>query len=185
MAITRARKEELVAEYRRQLEESSGIVIAEYVGLTVPQMETLRRSVREQEGRVFVVKNTLINMVLTQAGFPPPEGLFTGPTLVAFCHKDVPPLAKVFRDFAKEMEEGRFRIKGGLLEGAYLSTEEVLAIADLPGRDVLMAQVLGTINAPASQVAGVVANGIRQIMNLLQAYIDKLEGGNASAEAAA
>lgn len=185
MAISRARKEELIETYREQLERSNGMVFAHYLGLSVPKMEELRGQALDNDGEVFVVKNTLISKVLEDADITPPEGLFIGPVATAFCHEDVPPMAKLFRDFAKSVEGGTFEVKGGFLEGKYLSSEETLSIADLPGRDELMAQVLRSINAPATQIAGTVASGIRQIMNVVQAYVDKLEEGGASAEAAA
>ncbi|MFP4394998.1 MAG: 50S ribosomal protein L10 [Anaerolineales bacterium] len=185
MAISRNRKEELVETYRKQLEHSKGMVFANYSGLSVPQMEKLRSEALDKDGEIFVVKNTLISRVLENADIAPPEGLFSGPVMTAFCHEDVPPLAKLFRDYTKELEEEKFKIKGSFLEGKYLSPEQTLAIADLPGREELLAQVLRTINAPATQIAGTVASGIRQIMNVVQAYVDKLEEGGASAEAAA
>jgi large subunit ribosomal protein L10 len=186
LAISRARKEDLVAEYQDQLSRSNGIVIAQYTALSVHQMEALRRLVREQEGQDYVVKNTLFDLVLSQQGYEVPAGLLDGTTLVTFCHQDVPPLAKVLRDYIKEVEEGKLVLKGGLLEGRFLSGTEVTAIADLPSREVLLGQVLGTINAPATRMAGVVASGVRQVLNVIQAYVDKLEeAGGASAEAAA
>ncbi|MBN1872958.1 MAG: 50S ribosomal protein L10 [Anaerolineae bacterium] len=186
MAISRARKEALVAEYKQQLGNSSGIMIADYKGLSVSQMEDLRRRAREQDGQIFVVKNTLLKLILTEAGLIPPDDLFVNTTIVAFCHQEIAPLAKLFREFAREMEEGRFVVKGGLLEGKFLSAAEAIAVADMPSREVLMAQVLGTINAPATQLVSVVSSGIRQIVNVLQAYVDKLEeaGGNPAGAAA-
>jgi large subunit ribosomal protein L10 len=176
----------LIAEYKSQLSESQGMVLAHYKALTVAQMQDLRRQAREKEGRIFVVKNTLLGLALQDMDVEPPEDLLVGPTLVAFCHEDVPPLAALFRDFSKELENAdNFVIRGALLEGNYISSEETMTVADLPTREELMAQVLRAINAPATQVAGVVASGIRQIMNVVQAYVDKLEEGDASAEAAA
>lgn len=186
MAISRARKDELVAMYRQQLTESNGIVMADYTALSVAHMQDLRRKAREHNGQIFVVKNTLLEVVLKEENLEAPERLLAGPTVVAFCHQDVPPLAKLFREFSKDMEEGRFAVKGGLMEGNFLTLKETLAIADLPSRDVLLSQVLRTINAPATQMAGVVASGIRQVLNVLNAYADKLEeAGGASAEATA
>jgi large subunit ribosomal protein L10 len=186
LAISRERKENLVAEYKDQLSNSQGMVLAHYTALTVAQMQDLRRQAREKQGQVFVVKNTLLDLALQEMDTDPPEGLLVGPTLVAFCHEDVPPLAALFRDFSKDLEEAdNFVIRGALLEGNFISSEEALAIADLPTREELMAQVLRTINAPATQIAGVVASGIRQVMNVVQAYVDKLEGGDTPAEAAA
>ncbi|MBN2007646.1 MAG: 50S ribosomal protein L10 [Anaerolineae bacterium] len=186
MAISRARKDELVAEYKQQLAKCNGIMFADYNALPMAQIDSLRRKAREQNGQIFVVKNTLLSLVLKEAGLKPPEDLLTGPTLAAFCYQDVTTVAKLFRDFAKEAEETRFVIKGCMLEGHFLSSKQAMAVADLPSREVMLAQVLRTINAPASQVVGVVASGIRQVLNVVKAYVDKLEetGGN-SAEATA
>ena len=186
MAISRVRKEELVAEYKQQLSESNGMIFADYRALTVARMQDLRRRAREQGGQIFVVKNTLLNLVLKEEGLKPPESLLTGATIVGFCHQDVPPMAQLFRDFTKEVEEERFAVKAGMMDGRFFSKAEALAIADLPSREQLLAQVLRTINAPATQVTGVVASGIRQVLNVVKAYVDKLEeAGGASAEAAA
>lgn len=185
MAITRARKEELLAEYRRQIDESAGFVMAEYTALSVAQMQDLRRQTRQAEGEAFVVKNTLFELVLKEKSIEVPEGLMTGPTLVAFCHKDVPSVAKLYSGAVKNYEAGRFVVKGGLLEGRIFGEDEVDAVSKLPTREELLAMVLRTINAPATQTAGVVASGIRQVLNVVKAYADKLEeAGGASAETA-
>lgn len=183
MAISRERKEALVATYRQQFAESNGVVMADYTGLSVSQMQDLRRKTREQGGQVFVIKNTLFGVVLKELGLEAPEGLLIGSTAVAFCHQEVPPVAKLFRDFTKTVEAGEFQVKGGIMEGRFLSAGEALTLADLPSREVLLSHVLRTINAPATQAVGVVASGIRQILNVVQAYADKLEeAGGASAE---
>jgi large subunit ribosomal protein L10 len=186
LAISRVRKEELVAVYRQQLADSNGIIMADYTALNVSQMQSLRHLVREQKGQVFVVKNTLFKMVMEEAGVKVPKKLLVGPTIVAFCHEDVPSQAKVFRDFAKDFEEGIFTVKGGYMEGHILSAAEAQAAADLPTREEALAMVLRTINAPAAQTVSVVAGGIRQVMNVIKAYADKLEEAAGSpAQAAA
>jgi large subunit ribosomal protein L10 len=186
LAISRERKEELVALYKQQMAESNGIILANYTALTMPQMQNLRRRARDYDVQVFVIKNTLLNVVLKEQGMEAPQGLFTKPIMAAFCHQDVGPMAKLFLDFTKEVTEDNFHIKGGIMEGRFLAQAQAQALADLPTRDVLLSQVLRTINAPATQMAGVVASGIRQVLNVLQAYVDKLEGnGGAAAEAAA
>ena len=185
MAIPRKRKEELVEEYTEQLHNSSGIILAHYKGLSVPQMQKLRHLVREQEGQAFVVKNTLLQSVLDTEGLKVPDDLLTGPTVVAFCHQDTPPLAKVFKDFTKEVEEGRFVLRGAIVDQHFYTAAKTEQLAELPSREQLLAQVLGTVNAPASQMVGVVAGGIRQVLNVLQAYVDKLEGNGTTADAAA
>ncbi|MGC9356692.1 MAG: 50S ribosomal protein L10 [Anaerolineae bacterium] len=185
MAISRDRKETLVSEYTAQLEQSQGVVLAHYSGLTVPQMEDLRQRAREKDGEVFVVKNTLLQLVLEEHDIEIPEAFLTGPNIVVFCHQDTPPLAKVFKDFVGDTEEGKFLLRGAIVEGRFYDADRARVLAELPTRDQLFAQVLGTINAPATQVTGVVASGVRQILNVLQAYVDKLEEGGAPAEAAA
>jgi large subunit ribosomal protein L10 len=186
LAIPRARKEELLDTYRQQLDQSNGFMMAEYTALSVSQMQELRRQAREQEGEVFVVKNTLFELALKEAELKIPEGLMTGPIMVAFSYSDVPTLARMLRTFAGTLEENRLIVKGGLLEGRMFGPSEVAAVADLPTRDEMLATVLRTINAPATQSVGVIASGIRQVINVVKAYADKLaEAGGETAEAAA
>jgi len=186
LAISRERKEELVALYKQQMAESSGVILANYTALTMPQMQNLRRRAREHDGQIFVIKNTLLDVVLKEQGMEAPQEFLTKPMMAAFCHQDVAPVAKLFLDFTKEVTEDHFRIKGGVMEGHFLNQAQAQALADLPTREVLLSQVLRTINAPATQMAGVVASGIRQVLNVLQAYVDKLEdAGGVAAEAAA
>jgi large subunit ribosomal protein L10 len=182
LAISRERKQELVRQYIERLEQSQGLILADYRGLRVAEMEQLRRTTRETGSTLQVVKNRLLKLALAEAGISLPDEWLQGPTLVAFCTDEMPATAKAMIDFAKDMPA--LVIKGGLLEGSVLSDEQVKDLANLPSREVLLAQVLGTINAPASQVAGVVASGIRQVLNLLQAYVDKLEGGASAPQAA-
>jgi large subunit ribosomal protein L10 len=185
LAISRARKEELLDTYRQQMAESTGFIMAEYTALSVAQMQDLRHRTRAESAEVFVVKNTLFQRVLDEAGVKAPEELLTGPRLVAFSHKDVPSLAKLYREIAQSYDETRFVIKGGMIEGRIFGAREAATVASLPTREELLSQVLRTINAPATQMVGVVAGGLRQVVSVIKAYADKLEAaGGASAEAA-
>ncbi len=159
-------------------------MLAHYRSLTVAQMQAMRRRAREQGGQIFVIKNTLLRNILEEHGVEMLADVMTGPTLAVFCYKGIQPLSKLLNDFTKEFEEGQFKVRGAVLEGRMYNAEQAVRLADMPSREQLLAQVLGTINAPASQMVGVVASGVRQILNVLQAYVDKL-GGGASAEAAA
>ena len=178
MAITKERKDQLVEQYKELMDQSQGVLFVDYRGLRVHEMEKLRRSIREQGSSVYVVKNRLMKIVLEDADLPAPPDWLDGPTAAAFCLTEVPPVAKAIKEFAKD---SILEIKGGILQKEMLSVDQVKALADLPSREVLLAQVLGTINAPATQMAGVVASGIRQVLNVLQAYVDKLEEGGAPA----
>jgi len=173
LAISKQRKAEYVAQYVEQLKQSQGIILADYRGLSVSDMSDIRHAMRPIGGRLQVVKNRLLALALKEVGMSLPEEWLTGPTAVGFCHDEVSPVAKALTDAAKNLRT--LRIKGGLVGTSAIAAEQVRTIADLPPREVLLAQVLGTINAPARRAAGVVASGIRQVLNVLQAYVDKLQ----------
>jgi large subunit ribosomal protein L10 len=173
LAISKQRKAELVAQYVEQLKQSQGIILADYQGLSVGDIEDIRRAMRPTGGKFQVVKNRLLALALKEVSMSLPDEWLIGPTAIGLCHDEIPPVAKALTDAAKNLET--LRIKGGLIGTSVLAEEQVRAIADLPPREVLLAQVLGTINAPASRVASIVASGIRQILNVLQAYVDELE----------
>jgi large subunit ribosomal protein L10 len=183
LAISKERKAELVAEYIEQLEQSKGIILADYRGLSVNDISQVRSAMRPIGGKFQVVKNRLMALALKEVDLSLPDEWLAGPTAVSFCHDEVPPVAKALKDAAKDIEA--LEIKGGLLGKSMISAAEVSTIADLPSREVLLAQVLGTINAPAGQIAGVVASGVRQVLNVLQAYVDKLQESGGGLEQAA
>jgi len=173
LAVSKQRKVELVAQYVEQLKQSRGIILADYLGLTVEDMGKIRHAVRPSGGKFQVVKNRLMRLALKEVEMSLPEEWLIGPTAVGFCYDEVPPVAKALGDVAKNL--GALRVKGGLVGLEVISAEQVRIIADLPTREVLLARVLGTINAPASRLAGVIAGGIRQVLNVLQAHVDKLQ----------
>jgi len=173
LAITRQRKDELVAQYIEQLKQSQGMILADYRGLSVNDMSKIRSTMRPIGGKLQVVKNRLLVLALKELEISLPEEWLIGPTVIGFCYDEVPPLAKALIDTAKDLEA--LRIKGGWMPTGAISADQVRTIANLPPREVLLAQVLGTVNAPASRLTGVIASGIRQVLNVLQAYVDKLE----------
>ena len=178
MAISKARKTELVTEYADLLEQSRAIFLTEYKGMSVKQLSELRRGAREVDGKISVTKNTLLRYVLEEAGQPIPEDLLTGQTATGFALGEAPALAKALVDFAKADE--LFIIKGALLDGRLISPEEVEALAKLPSKEQLRAQIMGLINAPARNLAGVVASGVRQVINVIDAYAKKEESAEAA-----
>ncbi len=181
MAITKQKKEELVAQYVEELKGSQGVILTEYRGLTMSQLNRVRSALRPIDGEAHVVKNRLMAIALAEAGLSVPAEWLDGPTAVDFCHGDVAVVVKALLEAGRELEP--LRIKGGLVGTSVLNAEEMRAFASLPPRNVLLAQVLGTVNAPATQVVGVVAGGIRQVLNVLQAYVDKMEAGEIPAAA--
>ncbi|HDQ73573.1 MAG TPA: 50S ribosomal protein L10 [Chloroflexi bacterium] len=186
MAISREQKVDLIESYIEQLKESRGAILVDYRGLSVSELGTIRDQMRPLGGKFQVIKNRLFLLALQELEHQLPEEWLVGPTAISFCYEDLPPIAKILTDTAKDLEN--LAVKGGMIEADVVSADQISAIASLPSREVLLAQVLGTINAPASQVLGVVASGIRQVLNVLQAYVDKLEeveNAGVPAEAAA
>lgn len=179
MAISRARKEELVAQYVDLLENSRAVFIADYTGMSVNTMETLRQEVREADGAIYVTKNTLLRIALEKTGQPIPTDLLNGQVISGFAINEVPTLAKKLTDFAKKEET--LNLRGAVFGGEILDEEQVKALADLPTLDELRAQVVGLISAPARDLASVVASGVRQVVNVIDAYSKKEDEAEAAA----
>ncbi len=171
MALTRARKEELVAQYEALLSDSQAVVMTTYLGLNVPDIEALRNSVREAGGRFMVAKNTLLKRAFGAAGYPLPEEALSGSTAIAFALDDPPAVAKAIVEFAKKHDA--VQVKVGFLEKQMLTADEVQALAALPPLPVMRGQLLGTIMAPASQLARLLAEPGRQVAAVLKAYSEQ------------
>jgi large subunit ribosomal protein L10 len=180
LAISREKKEQLVKEYLEDLNDSEAIIFTEYRGLTVTQLQQLRSKIREAEGAYSVVKNTLAQRALTEADLSVDDDLLTGPVGIGFCHHNVTGVAKAMVDFAKENE--LLVIKGGLMGDKLIDPATIKNLADLPSLEVLRAQILGLINSPASKLTGVVAGGVRQLVNVLNAYTEKDQDAEALSE---
>jgi large subunit ribosomal protein L10 len=181
LAISKERKQELLDEYAELIKKSQGMILVEYRGLNMKGMGPLRGRVREAAGELHVVKNTLAQKALTAAGRTAPADLFSQTTAIGFAFTDVAGVAKALTTYAKENEF--VKVKGALLGGQVLTTKDVQALADLPPLPVVRAQLLGLFAAPATRLAGVVAGGVRQVVNVVKAYSDK-EGPAESASPA-
>ena len=171
MAISKERKAELVQHYAELIQKSQGMILVEYRGLSMKGMGPLRGKVREASGELHVVKNTLIRLALQQAGRPAPAEFFQETTAIGFAMADLPQVAKALTTSAKDSEF--VKVKGGILGNQVLSAADVVALADLPPLPVVRAQLLGLLSAPASRLAGVVASGVRQVVNVVKAYSEK------------
>jgi large subunit ribosomal protein L10 len=150
-------------------------VLTDYRGLTVGQMQDLRRRLRAQNVEYRVVKNTLARRAAVQAGHPEFQDLLRGPIAIAFGYEEVAAPARVLTDFARQTRL-RLEIVGGLVEGRVLDAERTRQIADLPPREILLAQLLGTVQGPVAQLVGAVQVPVQQLVGLLQAYRERLEG---------
>ncbi|MCP4427524.1 MAG: 50S ribosomal protein L10 [Chloroflexi bacterium] len=178
MAITKARKEELVAQYLELIDQSNAIFVTEYTGMSVKGMEALRGVVREANGAFYVTKKTLLKHALEQVGQPVPVDLMEGQVAAGFALEEAPTLAKALVKFAKDEEA--FTLKGGIFNGEILSLDQVKALADLPSLPELRAQLLGIINAPAQNIVSAVTSGIRQVVNVIDAYAKSEDAAEAA-----
>jgi large subunit ribosomal protein L10 len=192
LAITKEKKNQLLQMYVSLLGDSQAIVFVGSRGLSVAEVTQLRTKIRETGAKYHVVKNTLFRLALSQAGMPAPEFL-SGPIAIAFCVEDIAPVVKAIEDFGKDLEEREFEIVGGIIGNDVLDPVGAKALADLPSRDTLFIQIMTGIKAPGTQLTGLLANSIRQVLNLLhastgrqilsllQARIAQLEEGDAAA----
>ncbi len=179
MAITKKRKGELVGDYQDWLKRSQAVILVDYRGVLTKDVYRLRSRVREAKGEFHVTKNTLIERALRDAGLPVPDQMLQGPTAMSFCFDDPPAVAKAVLAFADEIKI--MSIKGGVMGNSIIDAAGVRALSELPPRPVVLGQVLGTIQAPATRVAGVVNSALAQIARVIQARVDQLKAAEGAA----
>lgn len=163
---TAAKRQEIDALVEK-VKSCEAVYIVEYRGLTVAKSTAVRKQVRATEGEMKVSKNTLMRIALREAGEPTADAIDTGPNAYVFAYKDVAATAKALRDFSKEKGNEALVIKGGIMGGKILSQEQVLALAELPPRDVLLAQLLGTLNGPIRSFVTVLSGTTRGLVTAL------------------
>ena len=186
MTVPRPEKAAVVAEVRDRLEASDAALLTEYRGLNVAEMAALRRSLRTAGGEYTIYKNTMVRLATAELGLDLAH-LLTGPTAIAFVVArgdggpgDAAAVAKALRDFSRANRA--LVLKGGLLGDKVLGAEEFLALADLPPRETLLAQLAGAFSAPMVRLAGLFQALPRNFAYGLQALIDS--GGAAGDDAA-
>jgi large subunit ribosomal protein L10 len=187
--MARPDKAAAVAEIVEQFNESAGAVLTEYRGLTVKQLQELRRALG-QNANYAVVKNTLTQLAAKEAGVEGFDDLLNGPTAIAFINGDVVEAAKGLRDFAKA--NPALVIKGGYVDGASMDAKEISKLADLESRDVLLGKLAGAMLASLSQAVYLLNAPLAQAARLAGALEAKaqqdpsiLQGGAGEPVAAA
>jgi large subunit ribosomal protein L10 len=173
----RPEKVAVVEEVRQRLDQADAAILTEYRGLTVAELAQLRRSLAPVGGDYKVFKNTLVRLAVTGRPEEPISELLEGPTALAFVRGDVAAVAKALRDFARA--NPALVIKGGLVDGRLLSAPELSSLADLPPRDVLLAQFAGALAAPLRQLAGLLEALPRNLAYGLKALLDQQGGAPA------
>ena len=167
----RADKVAVVTEVRERFEAADAVVVTEYRGLNVTDLADLRSALREAGGEYKVYKNTLVRRAIAESG---PEGLvelLVGPIALAFIESDASAVAKALRDFAKTNDN--LVIKGGVLTGELLDEGQINALADLPSRDELMANIAAGLAAALQQMASMMGNLMSEVSGLIQALSEK------------
>jgi large subunit ribosomal protein L10 len=169
-------KEQVVAELTERLRTSETLIVADYRGLTNAEIDGLRTKLIEHGARFSVVKNTLTRRAAEAAGADALLALLDGPSAIAFVESGGDPVAvaKALGDSARETR--LLAIRGGVLEGASMSAEEVESLAKLPPADVLRAQLLGTIMSPLTTVVALVSAPLQDLIGLIDARIEQLGG---------
>ncbi|RPJ05583.1 MAG: 50S ribosomal protein L10 [Spirochaetaceae bacterium] len=167
-------KETSVKKLKDIVENAHDLIFADFRGLTVAQLTDLRKKLRAEEAQFTVVKNNYMNLALTQLGKPDVSDLLKGPTATTFIRKDVGPVAKILVEFAKEVP---LKLKGGIVEGKRFSQEEMTALSKLPSRQELIARIMGSLNAPATNMVLVLNGVITKLVRTLKAVADKKQQG--------
>jgi len=169
-------KELVVAELTERLRTSDTLLVADYRGLTMPQIDALRSRLIESGARFTVVKNTLTRRAAEAAGAEALLTLLEGPSAIAFLEADgdMVAAAKALADSARESRV--LAIRGGVMQGRAITAEEVQSLATLPPLDILRSQVLAAIIAPITAIAGLVNAPLQNLYGLLEARIDQLGG---------
>lgn len=154
-----------VETLKEKLSQAEGFVLADYTGLTVEEANVLRGKCKDAEVEYTVIKNTLAKIAVKEADIDGVEDFIDGPTAVAMSTKDSTSPARVLAGFMKEAQKMTFR--GGYLDGRAYSAEEVREISRLPGKDGLMGQVIGALNAPMASIVWSLEGTLRSLVSVI------------------
>jgi large subunit ribosomal protein L10 len=172
--VDKAQKERVVAELAERLRTTETLIVADYRGLTMPQIDDLRSKLLEHGARFQVVKNTLTKRAAEVAGTDQLLALLDGPTAIAFLESEGDPVAvaKALATAARETQV--LEVRGGIMEGRPITAEEVASLATLPPFEVIRAQALGAITSPLYTIVGLFTAPLRDLVGLIDARIEQL-----------
>ena len=179
--MRKEQKELVVAELTERLRTSESVIVADYRGLTMPQIDNLRTELLKHGAKFTVVKNTLTRRAAEAAGAEALLTLLEGPTAIAFLETDGDPVAVAKALGAAARETRVLEVRGGVLEGRAITAADVESLAKLPPIDQLRGQVLGAVTAPLYTIVGLFTAPLQNLVGLIDARIEQL-GGEASSE---
>jgi large subunit ribosomal protein L10 len=173
--MQRAEKEKVVAKLVEQLQATDTLIVADYRGLSVTDINKLRGDLLEHGAKFTVVKNTLTRRAAEEAGAEALLALVDGPTAIAFLESDGDPVAVAKALSAAARETRVLEIRGGILDGQPIGEDDVKSLATLPPADVLRAQLVGAVSGPLMTIVGLFTAPLRDLVNVLDARIKQLE----------
>jgi large subunit ribosomal protein L10 len=163
--MLRNEKDAVIAEVQQLLTDTENLFVSDYRGLTVEELAELRGKLRQSGASFKIVKNTLGGIAADRSGRVTVKELLAGPTAVTFCGEDLVAAAKALSDFAKTHPQ--LAVRGGVLDASLIDPDGVKALAGLPSRDVLIAQVVGTMAAPMTGLVTVLQGTISGFVRAL------------------
>jgi large subunit ribosomal protein L10 len=169
-------KQRVVAELTDRLKSTDTLIVADYRGLTMPQIDELRSELLKHGARFQVVKNTLTRRAAEAAGAETVLALLEGPTAIAFLEGDADPVAVAKALSAAGRDTRVLAVRGGILEGRPITPEEVESLGKLPPVDVLRGQVLGAVTAPLQTIVGLFTAPLQDLVGLIDARVEQLGG---------
>lgn len=181
--MDKTEKAGVVEDFKNRFKGAAGILVADYRGLTVLEVNDLRKAFRKVGVDYSVVKNTLAKLAINGGEFDSLKDWFKGTTAVAITHGDAPAMAKAAVDFAKT--HANFKLRGVFVEGEKFLAEGIKALADLPSKEEIRATLLGVINAPLTQLLAQFNAPGQNLVGVLQAKADKDKEAGGAQEAPA
>jgi large subunit ribosomal protein L10 len=171
LAVSKERKEEVLATYVEWLKKSEAVILVEYTGVNMKNLDVIRAKVRESGGEFHVLKNTLARRAFADNGMNLPADYLVKSTAVSFAFSDPASTAKALNDATKGNEF--VKVKGGFMSGQVLTAAQVKALADMPPLPVVRAQLLGVLQAPAGKLVRTIAEPARGLAAVIKAFTEK------------
>jgi len=168
LAISRQRKEEMLVQYTEWFNKSQAVILVQYSGVTMKELDAIRAKIRDTGGEFHILKNTLAERAFRDLGVSVPADLFEQSTAATLAFDDVAATSKALADVTKGI--AAIKIKGGFMEKLTLNESQVKALASLPPLPVVRSQLLGVLQAPAGKLVRTLAEPARQVASVLRAY---------------
>lgn len=177
-----ARKRQTVKELQQLFKSSEVLIFTDYRGLSVSEISSLRRQLREKGVEYHVAKNTLTTLAAHRTGLDNMESMLDGPTAIAFVGEDIPGAAKILNDFVRTSKI--LQVRGGLAGSTVLNPDQVSELTKILTRPEYIAKVLGSMQSPIGSMVNVLSGTIRSFMNVMQARVDQLKEQGDTGQAA-